>query len=372
MKFFFSISLLVCWLVPHEALDNPEQPSVVRNQLILPDILLFVSTLNGTMYAITKKTGDVKWSMQDNPVVKAPLRIHPGGTFLPNPHDGTLYAYLGNHVQDRLRKLPYTIPELVRASPSRSSDGVLYVGRKQDVWHAIDPATGIKQHSLTMDGIESMCPPVDNKNKFFYMGRTEYVVSMFDGLTGKKNWNVTFHDYAASKMEKQNYDLVHFISGSSGRIITMDQLTGDISWENHLGSPIVGIYAWHPDGLQKTPVTVVAEETIDSIVSSSVMGGYNKDKELVLKPTLFVGKHNGGLYAIPTLVDENSVVVDPKIRLLEGPHKKNGVRSDAGKLQSIPLLHGYHTVPKKSDSSLLSSNLLSVQDKPIQDRKSVV
>lgn len=29
-----------------------------------------------------------------------------------------------------LQKLPFTIPELVQASPCRSSDGILYTGKK--------------------------------------------------------------------------------------------------------------------------------------------------------------------------------------------------------------------------------------------------
>ena len=47
-----------------------------------------------------------------------------------------------------------------------------FQGHKQDVWHAIDPETGVKQHQLTMDGIENMCPPMDKKNSPFYIGRT--------------------------------------------------------------------------------------------------------------------------------------------------------------------------------------------------------
>lgn len=63
---------------------------------------------------------------------------------------------------------------------------------------------------------------------------------------------------------------------------------GEISWELDLGSPIVGMYEWKPDGLQKIPFTVVAENTIDSVIRSAVSGENNsrfvgKGKELVLK-----------------------------------------------------------------------------------------
>ena len=48
------------------------------------------------------------------------------------------------------------------------------------------------------------------------------------------------------------------------------------------------MYEWKPDGLQKIPFTVVAEQTIDSIISSAVSGENNsrfvgKGRELVLK-----------------------------------------------------------------------------------------
>ncbi len=47
--------------------------------------------------------------------------------FLPDPKDGSLYAF-GKGFEG-LKKLPFTIPELVSASPCRSTDGVLYSGK---------------------------------------------------------------------------------------------------------------------------------------------------------------------------------------------------------------------------------------------------
>ena len=47
-------------------------------------------------------------------------------------------------------------------------------GRKQDVWYAIDPETGIKRQKLTMDGVETMCPPMNQENAPFYIGRTGF------------------------------------------------------------------------------------------------------------------------------------------------------------------------------------------------------
>jgi len=39
-----------------------------------------------------------------------------------------------NGNSNELRKLPFTIPELVTRSPCKSSDGILYSGKKSDNW----------------------------------------------------------------------------------------------------------------------------------------------------------------------------------------------------------------------------------------------
>ena len=49
--------------------------------------------------------------------------------FLPDPRDGSIYM-IGATPNEPLKKLPFTIPELVAASPCKSSDGILYTGKK--------------------------------------------------------------------------------------------------------------------------------------------------------------------------------------------------------------------------------------------------
>ena len=48
--------------------------------------------------------------------------------FLPNPKDGSLYILDAGSEGSSLKKLPFTIPELVAASPFKSTDGILYTG----------------------------------------------------------------------------------------------------------------------------------------------------------------------------------------------------------------------------------------------------
>lgn len=112
------------------------------------DNTLLASTLDGSMVAIHAKTGEILWELDDQPVVKSPYDsgnpILPA--FLPDPKDGSLYM-IGRGLKEPLKKLPFTIPELVAASPCKSSDGILYTGKKVDTWFSVDRFTGKLLHS---------------------------------------------------------------------------------------------------------------------------------------------------------------------------------------------------------------------------------
>lgn len=82
------------------------------------------------------------------PVVKVPnqhANLMP--QFLPDPRHGFLYMYgpRGGD-QQMLKKLPFTIPELVANAPCRSTEGILYTGKKSDTWFMLDPLTGSREH----------------------------------------------------------------------------------------------------------------------------------------------------------------------------------------------------------------------------------
>lgn len=119
--------------------------------------------------------------------------------YLPDPRDGSLYQ-LSN--MGGLKKLPYTIPQLVASAPCRSSDGILYSGKKKDTWYLIDPKTG-KREKVVGFGADSKESIGWATSRAVYLGRTQYTVLMYDSTTKDKNtkpWNVTFYDYSAHIM----------------------------------------------------------------------------------------------------------------------------------------------------------------------------
>nr|CAI5824232.1 unnamed protein product [Callosobruchus analis] len=164
--------------------------------------LLIFSTLDGSLIAVKQETGHILWKIKEKPIVQVPIdtsnAIVP--IFLPDPKDGSLYL-IGN-VKEPLKKLPFTIPQLVSSSPCRSSDGILYTGKKKDTWFKLDPQTGKKQQILGWDDHSSTCP-VDME-KSIYIGRSQYNLRMVDGKKPGNKWNVTFFDYTAAPMNKED------------------------------------------------------------------------------------------------------------------------------------------------------------------------
>uniref|UniRef100_A0A671UHF2 non-specific serine/threonine protein kinase n=1 Tax=Sparus aurata TaxID=8175 RepID=A0A671UHF2_SPAAU len=189
-------------------------------------------------------------------------------SFLPDPNDGSLYILGGKH-KEGLMKLPFTIPELVQSAPCRSSDGILYTGKKQDVWFVVDPETGEKQTSLTTSSSESICP----NTPLLYIGRTEYMVTMFDTNRRELRWNATYNDYSAPPYdEKQDYKMAHLVSSGDGLVVTVDRESGDVLWSQNYGSPVVGVYLYSGDSLRHAPHLTLAIETLRFLTFSSANG----------------------------------------------------------------------------------------------------
>uniref|UniRef100_A0A8C7HVR1 non-specific serine/threonine protein kinase n=1 Tax=Oncorhynchus kisutch TaxID=8019 RepID=A0A8C7HVR1_ONCKI len=239
-------------------------PQVKSVSVTLPESLLFVSTLDGSLHAVSKQSGDIKWTLKEDPIIQVPVYLTEPG-FLPDPNDGSLYVLGGKH-KEGLMKLPFTIPELVQSAPCRSSDGVLYTGKKQDVWFVVDPQTGEKQTSLSTSSSDSICPNAP----LLYIGRTEYMITMYDTKTQELRWNATYNDYSAPPYdEKHDYKMAHLVSSGDGLVVTVDRESGDVLWMQNYGSPVVGVYLYSQDSLRHAPHLSVAMETLRYLTFSS-------------------------------------------------------------------------------------------------------
>ncbi|XP_074866992.1 serine/threonine-protein kinase/endoribonuclease IRE2 isoform X3 [Carettochelys insculpta] len=333
------------------------------NAVTVPETLLFVSTLDGNLHAVSKKTGDIKWTLKDDPILQVPVYVAEPA-FLPDPNDGSLYI-LGGKNKEGLMKLPFTIPELVQSSPCRSSDGVLYTGKKQDTWFVVDPKSGEKQTTLSTEAWDGLCP----STPLLYIGRTQYVITMYDTKSRELRWNATYHDYSAELPdEAYDYKMAHFASSGDGLVVTLDKESGDVLWMQNYGSPVVGLYVWYQDSLRRVPHLNVAMETLRYLTFHSqdirlIKWNYQSMKDFSstktqLLPTLYVGKHAASFYALTSLVHESVALVPQGITLagIEGPTTEDVTVRESGECEITPSTDVKY--PQGSMSSLHNEWLL--------------
>ncbi|XP_071671280.1 serine/threonine-protein kinase/endoribonuclease IRE2 isoform X3 [Patagioenas fasciata] len=302
-----------------------------------------------------------------------------GPAFLPDPNDGSLYI-LGGKNKEGLMKLPFTIPELVQSSPCRSSDGVLYTGKKQDTWFIVDPRSGEKQTTLSTEAWDGLCP----SSPLLYIGRTQYVITMYDTKSRELRWNATFSDYSAPFCEESYpYKMAHFASSGDGLVVTLDKESGEVLWAQNYGSPVVGIYVWHQDSLRRVPHLNLAMETLRYLTFHSqdiplLRWSYQAVRDFTatktqLLPALYVGKHAAGFYALTSLVHGSVALVPQGITLarIDGPTTDDVTMRESGECEITPstdvkypqgsitsphnqwLLIGHHELPPVVHTTML-------------------
>ncbi|XP_053551268.1 serine/threonine-protein kinase/endoribonuclease IRE2 [Bombina bombina] len=353
------------------------QETKAGTSVSIPESLLFVSTLDGSLHAVSKKTGAVLWTLKDEPVIQVPLYVSEPA-FLPDPSDGSLYI-LGGRNKEGLMKLPFTIPELVQSSPCRSSDGILYTGKKQDSWYVVDPKSGEKQTTLSTESSDGLCP----SSPLLYIGRTQYMITMYDTKTRELRWNATYTDYSAPLCDDSyEYKMSHFASTGDGMLVTADQSNGEVLWMQNYGSPVVSLFLWHQDSLRRIPHLNVAMETLRYLTFNShdirlLKWNYNAVQQLSstkthLLPSLYVGKQDTGFYASTSLIHEGVAVVPRGITLaqVEGPTTHDVTLKEANEFHVTPstdvkypqgsvvsaqhwLLIGHHELPPVVHTTML-------------------
>ncbi|XP_036316142.1 serine/threonine-protein kinase/endoribonuclease IRE2 isoform X1 [Pipistrellus kuhlii] len=308
-------------------------------QTLRRESLLLVSTLDGSLHALSKQTGDVKWTLRDDPIIQGPMYVTETA-FLSDPADGSLYT-LGTQKQQGLMKLPFTIPELVHASPCRSSDGVFYTGRKQDAWFVVDPESGETQMTLTT---ESTSAPR------LYIGRTQYTVTMHDPQAPGQRWNTTYRRYSAPPMdESPGKYMSHLASCGMGLLLTVDPGSGAVLWTQDLGVPVTGIYTWHQDSLHQLPHLTLARDTLHFLAlrwghiplpasRPQNIATHFSVLDIQLLMTLYIGKDEAGFYVSKALVHTGVALVPRGLTLasIDGPTTDEVTLQVSGEREGSP------------------------------------
>nr|XP_027804520.2 serine/threonine-protein kinase/endoribonuclease IRE2 [Marmota flaviventris] len=308
-------------------------------QTLKPESLLLVSTLDGSLHALSKQTGDLKWTLKNDPIIQGPMYVTETA-FLSDPADGSLYI-LGTQRQQGLMKLPFTIPELVHASPCRSSDGVFYTGRKQDAWFIVNPESGETQMTLTTDSLST---------PHLYIGRTQYTVTMHDPRAPALRWNTTYCRYSAAPMDGSPGKYMSYLTSCGmGLLLTVDPGSGTVLWTQDLGVPVMGIYTWHQDGLHQLPHLTLARDTLHFLairwghIRLPASGPQHTAThfsvlDTQLQMTLYVGKEEAGFYVSKALVHTGVALVPRGLTLapMDGPTTDEVTLQVSGEREGSP------------------------------------
>uniref|UniRef100_A0A670XTY7 non-specific serine/threonine protein kinase n=1 Tax=Pseudonaja textilis TaxID=8673 RepID=A0A670XTY7_PSETE len=275
-------------------------------------------------------------------------------------------------------KLPFTIPELVQSSPCRSSDGVIYTGKKEDSWFLVDPASGEKHSVLEREGKSTL------------LSSAEYVITMYDTKTRELQWNATYLDYSApvppvfpSPPPPPGTDLAHFASSGDGWLVTVGKESGEVLWVQDYGSPVVGVYSWHQDSLRRAPHLSVAMESLRYLILHGLPHP-SCPPPFCFSTTLYVGKHAGGFYALTSLVHEGMALVPQGVALAQGsgPITRGVTLQRSGECKITPstgiqyppgtiflphsqwLLIGHHEMPPLVHTTMLRAPPSSLRRNP--------
>uniref|UniRef100_A0A0K0E8C3 non-specific serine/threonine protein kinase n=1 Tax=Strongyloides stercoralis TaxID=6248 RepID=A0A0K0E8C3_STRER len=322
--------------------------------------ITLISTIDGITIGVDTFTGNEIWRYKDKPLLETPKTINNNFLILPNPQDGNLFVYIDN----KLKRLPFTIPQLVQVSPIKTSDGIFYTGAKKDVWLSIHFERGLQNEEINIIN-DNTCPV--NKDELVYVGRTEYQVTMRNS-TNDSTWNVKYYDYTSYiPMEEDEKPLLMYLSKpGSGKILCIDTVSKTIVWEKKFPSIIVDTFHLKKDGLHYAPNRFVGSETFEAFIKANKSDknmytalyntifsemSMNEIRHHYYESSLYVGRSKEAMYAIPTYIspifDKKEIVIDKKDKLI-GFNDTNNIEFNYSNenTPSTMLNVGYYEVPE--------------------------
>ncbi len=249
-------SVSLQWVFP--ANEEDSIGGVYNSPVVGPD-LLYVAALNGTLFALDKRTGDVGWSVvvgdADEPasLVGGPVLSPDNTIVVVGSEDGNLYAYDARSGSLR-RGYPFEGAEDKIWSTPAIKDGVVYFGSHDKNVYAVDLRSGEEKWRWETGGAVVARPLlfkdlviIGSFDKNLYALRAEDGTPVWGGQSfpglqlfeGAGNWF-----WAGAVANNSSI----FAPAMDGKIYAIDG-NGNLRWEQQLGSPIVSTPVLVPLGL---------------------------------------------------------------------------------------------------------------------------
>ena len=253
-------SVQLMWSFPEREDDSI---GGVYNPPVVGPELLYVSALNGTLYAIDKRTGqlgNLGWSVivgnpdDPHPLVSGAALSPDKSTIVVGSTDGNLYAYDAR--TGMLRSgYPFESPQDMIWSTPVIDDGVVYFGSHDNNIYAVDLASGTEKWRRETGGAV-IASPLVFKNRIIVgsFDRKLYVLREEDGIPlwgdespfpGMKTFSKADNWFWAGVVADNS---TVFAANMDGNIYAVDN-EGNLRWKQQLDSPIASTPVVVPTGL---------------------------------------------------------------------------------------------------------------------------
>ena len=193
----------------------------------------------------------------------------------------------------QLQRLPVTVNELVAASPFKSADDRMYVGRKSSAFILLDRRTGKVRRVLNEYGERVYGPGGESESdseseegegdesELIWIGRQDLSVHAYHATQGKR-WNVSLSEYFShldgaaaarewSEEELQSIGLPHLAATVDGELYAIKDVHNRdrYQWRQAFTSPISSVHFSRDPSSLSSAASLSAPSQLDVLLPSS-------------------------------------------------------------------------------------------------------
>ncbi|HSY65168.1 MAG TPA: PQQ-binding-like beta-propeller repeat protein [Terriglobales bacterium] len=187
---------------------------------------VYFSTFNGKVYALNARTGATLWSKSNSNYTDADVTIANGVVYV-GSLGGAIYAL---NARTGKTLWSYITGSYVFSAPA-VVNGVVYVGSNDHNVYALDARTGGRLWSYTTGLWVNSAPAV--VNGVVYVGSDDYNVYALNAISGFKLWSYTTGSYVDSSPAVA--DGVVYVSSGDGNLYALSADTGNAIWSYTIG-----------------------------------------------------------------------------------------------------------------------------------------
>jgi len=236
--------------------------------------------------------------------------------FIPEPtEDGNIFVMKPG---EDLHVLPFSIKALIEQAPFAQNENI-YLGSKSTHILVLNPYTGKLIKSYSMDSSFGL----KQESDVIHIGRVDYKLIIKDSLTGKIKWNVSYSEYTTANFDEQQaieytnndkkmFESLSASSNAQGDLVIHEKGSGKfINFK--FSSPVISTFS----------VASTSANREEKLRLSKVKPIWSKE-QLSSSKKAFIGSIDGNLYALSSEKFPNfqSTINDEQLSLEDSQNNK--------------------------------------------------